>query len=357
MLHATELGIAAINKRFVAKMPLEFSNWQRLQELGTASRVQQALTDSALRRAPWFFENTTAFRLVNDDGDGLRGVRVDRYGDWCVVELAEAEAIARRNEFAQAVGRWGCRGVYVKCRPRADLRRRNSEELAPAGPDIGDAAPGTLVVSEAALRFEVSLSDGWDTGLYIDQRENRQRILQAARGKRVLNLFSYTCSFSVAAAVGGAESTTSVDLSRRALNRGHRNFVLNGVEPSTRHRLLCAEAVQYARRAQARNDKFDLVIIDPPSFATIGKGRVFRLEREWDSLIELAVGLLAKGGQCLLVSHEVPERSRQLRQRAAMAIRSTGRTLKSLRDLPSNLDCPAQQHHPFPSRSLWLSVE
>ena len=356
MLHATELGILALNRRFVANIPHEISDWQNMQGLGTASRLQQALIDAAQRRAPWFFENSTTFRLVNDDGDGISGVRVDRYNDWCVIELAEPEAMLRRSELVQAVNRWGCRGVYVKCRPRSDLRLQNIEELAPIGPDIGEPAPESIIVSEAALRFEVSLGDGWDTGLYIDQRENRQRILEAARGKRVLNLFSYTCSFSVAAAVGGAKSTTSVDLSRRALNRGHRNFTLNGIEPNSQHRLLRAEAVQFARRACARGDKYDLLIIDPPSFATLGKGRVFRLEQAFNPLIELAVSLLAKGGQCLIVSHEAPERARHLRQRTLMVVRSTGRALKSLRDLPSNSDCPAQRGSPFPSRSLWLSL-
>ena len=357
MLHAKELGIAAVNRRFAAKVPLEISNWQNMQGLGTAERLQQALIDSAQRRAPWFSQNSTAFRLVNDGGDGLSGVRIDRFGDWAVIELAEPEAIDRRDELAQVVSRWDCRGVYVKCRPRADLRLRDSEELAPAGPVFGEPAPNTFIVNEGELRFEVSLSDGWDTGLYIDQRENRQRVLRAAKGKRVLNLFSYTCSFSVAAAMGGAETTTSVDLSRRALNRGNRNFLLNGIEPSSRHRLLRAEAVQFARRACARGDEFDLVILDPPSFATIGKGRVFRLEREWDSLIELAIRLLAKSGQCLLVSHEVPERARLLRQRASALVRKAGRTSTGLRDLASNTDCPAQRDNPFPSRSLWLSLE
>jgi 23S rRNA (cytosine1962-C5)-methyltransferase len=357
MLHAKELEIAALNRKFAAKVPLEISNWQNMQGLGTAERLHQALIDSAQRRATWFFENSTAFRLVNDGGDGLSGVRIDRYGDWAVVELAEPEAIDRRNELVHTVSRWGCRGVYVKCRPRADLRLRDTEELAPAGPDFGESAPNTITVSEGELRFEVSLSDGWDTGLYIDQRENRQRIQMEAKGKRVLNLFSYTCSFSVAAATGGAESTTSVDLSRRALNRGYRNFMLNGIEPSSKHRLLRAEAVQFARRACARGDEFDLVIVDPPSFATIGKGRVFRLEREWDSLVELATRLLAKGGQCLLVSHEVPERARMLRQRTSAVVRRTGKVMKGLRDLASNSDCPAQRNNPFPSRSLWLSLE
>ncbi len=324
MLHATELGIAAIQRRFTTECPPVFDAWKDLRGLGTASRVRQSFDDAALRRAPWFFEASSVFRLVNDMGDGLDGVRVDRYDDWTVVELAAAEAIERRRELAEAVARWGSRGVYVKVRPRADLRHRLAEQLAPSIPDVGEPAPETFTVREGTLNFEVSLCDGLDTGLYIDQRDNRRRIREAARGKRVLNLFSYTCSFSVAAAVGGAASTTSVDLSHRALNRGYRNFVLNGIEPNSQHRLLRAEAMQFARRAAARGDQFDLVIVDPPSFATVGKGRVFRLEREWDSLIDLAIGLLAKAGQCLLVSHEVPESARFLRKRVTAAVKRSG---------------------------------
>jgi len=357
MLHATRLGIPALNLNFAAQLPQEFRNWKELFDLGSPLRVRQTLVDSAHRRAPWFFGHTTAFRVVNDRGDGLEGVRADRYGDWAVLELATEQALARREELVRDVAEWGCRGVYVKARIRTDLRHSEASTWVPAVPDLGEAAPETFVVREGNLKFEVSLSDGFDTGLYLDQRENRQSVLEAAHGCRVLNLFSYTCSFTVAALAGGATSTTSVDLSRRALNRGHKNFVLNGFEPNSTHRLLRAEAVQFAGRAAARNEKYDLIIIDPPSFATVGKGKVFRLEREWDTLIDVALRLLDKGGQCLLVTHEIPERARLLRQRVLSGVRRSGRSCLSLRDLPSPSDCPAYRDDPFPSRSLWLKLE
>ncbi len=299
---------------------------------------------------------TTAYRIVNDRGDGLEGVRVDRYADWAVLEIASEEAFERRDELAQSVANLGFRGVYVKARPRADLRHLQAASLAPTHPDVGEPTPEGLIVSEGKLQFEVSLGDGFDTGLYVDQRENRERVMAMARGRRVLNLFCYTCSFTVAAVAGGALATTSVDLSRRALSRAQRNFTLNGFEPSVNHRLLHAEALQFARRAVARNERFDLIIIDPPSFATIAKGKLFRLEREWDSLIELVLRLLSDKGDCLLVTHEVPERARLLRGRVLAAARRCGRSLASVRDLPSGSDCPANSGEPFPSRSLWLSV-
>ena len=157
--------------------------------------------------------------MVNDAGDGLGGVRLDRYGDYAVLELTSTESHERRGELVRDVLGLGPRGVYVKCRIRADLRNRDAEAFAPATPDVGEPAPESMVVSEAGLRFEACLSDGWDTGLYVDQRDNRQRVRRQAKDKNVLNLFCYTGSFTVAAASGGARSTTSVDLSRRALSR------------------------------------------------------------------------------------------------------------------------------------------
>ncbi len=356
MLHASELEVPALNRGFSATLPAEFSNWKNLEVLGDASRVRQALLDSAHRRSPHFATDVSVFRLVNDAGDGLRGIRLDRYGDFAVLELTSSESHARRTEIARAVLNLAPRGVYVKCRLRADLRNRDEEALAPASPDVGEAAPESIVVSEAGLRFEVCLSDGWDTGLYVDQRDNRQRIRRQAKDKVVLNLFCYTGSFTVAAALGGARSTTSVDLSRRALSRAQRNLTLNGIALDGTHRLLRAEAVQFARRAVARGEHYDLIILDPPSFATTGKNRVFRLESAWDTLIELVASLLSPHGKCLFVSHEAFARARALRRRIAQTTERAGRSVEALRELPSGSDCPPQAEGHYPSRSIWLEL-
>jgi 23S rRNA (cytosine1962-C5)-methyltransferase len=357
MLHATELEVLELQRRFSAAPPAEFQNWHIAEGLGDSTRIRQALADASHRRAPYFASVTTAFRLVNDAGDGLRGVRLDRYGDFAVLELASAESHERRGELVQAVIGMGALGVYVKCRARADVRSQSAEQFAPNHPDLGQPAPEAIVVEEAGLRFEVSLSDGWDTGLYIDQRSNRQRVFQLAAGKNVLNLFCYTGSFTVAAAKGGAQSTTSVDISRRALGRAQRNLGLNGLESSESNRLLRADVVKFVNRAVTRGDRYDLIILDPPSFATSSRTRVFRLESEWQTLIESVVALLSPGGQCLFVSHEVPARARLLRGKVKQACEHAGLTLRALRDLPSGSDCPDQPEGPYPSRSVWLELE
>jgi 23S rRNA (cytosine1962-C5)-methyltransferase len=356
MLHATSLELPQLNLRFEAPPPAEFQSWSHTEGLGESARIQQALTDAACRRAFLFGSTHTAFRLANEKGDGLPGVRLDRYDDYAVLELTSAESQARRQELAQLVHAMGALGVYVKCRLRADLRNQETETLAPRHPAVGQVAPDPMVVSEEGLRFEVSLGDGWDTGLYTDQRANRVRIRACAEGKRVLNLFCYSGSFTAAAARGGALTTTSVDISRRALARAQRNLQLNGIEPGTAHRLLRADAVDFMRRAIARGETYDLIILDPPSFSTTGKKRVFRLESAWPTLIEAAIALLSPGGECLFVTHEVPARAARLRHRLKEACGRLGRTATVLRDLPSGSDCPDQPEGPCPSRSVWLRV-
>lgn len=357
MLHATDLELVDLQCRFRSSVPPDFVEWQSADELGECPRVSQALIDAAHRRVSLFASSTTVFRLANDAGDGAPGVRLDRYGDFAVLELSNTASLNRRTELVNAVSRMGAHGVYVKCRVRADLRGSAVERLAPSHPDAGEAAPSVFAVKENDLHFEVSLGDGWDTGLYVDQRGNRQRVLNSASGKRVLNLFCYTGSFTVAAAVGGAASTTSVDISSRALDRAQRNLVLNGIAPSSVHRLLRADATQFMRRAAIRGDRYDLIIVDPPSFATTGKKKTFSLASDWNVLIESVLLLLAPNGQCLFVTHEVPSRARRLRHRVREACQQAGRTPKRLQEVPSGSDCPDAPEGPFPSRSVWLEVD
>ena len=357
MLHATSLELFALKRQFSAPLPSEFANADALTSLGDAARVRQSLLDAGHRRASLLAPAFDVVRLVNDAGDGLSGIRVDRYGDFAVLELTGVESQARRAEIVAAVHALGARGVYVKCRVRADLRGRDAQALAPSTPDIGEPAPEFMVVNESEFKFETCLADGWDTGLYVDQRDNRQRVFGEAKGKHVLNLFCYTGSFTVAASLGGAYSTTSVDISRRALNRAQRNLVLNGIALDGTQRLLRADALQFARRAVARGETYDLVIVDPPSFATLGTSRVFSLESSWDTLIELIVSLLPPRGQCLFVSHEIAPRARQLRHRIQQVLERVGRVATVLRDLPAAADCPPGHLGPCPSRSIWLRLE
>src|SRR5207237_1792376 len=133
---------------------------------------------------------------------------------------------------ADALHELGAQGVYVKQRARADLRREAHAELAPKAPVAGEPVSVPLVVHEGNAKFGVTLDEGLSCGLFLDQRDNRARIAALSGGRRVLNLFSYTCSFSVYAALSFAAHVTSVDLSGHALGRGRENFSLNGLDPA-----------------------------------------------------------------------------------------------------------------------------
>jgi 23S rRNA (cytosine1962-C5)-methyltransferase len=355
MLHAIGVESKTLGWQFDSPPPEDFAEFGLSETLGSPERLRGVLFDACWLREP-LFRSTDAMRLVNASGDGLPGVAVDRFGDWAVVELFSDEAVVRRRELCEALLELGARGVYVKVRLRGDLRKRNVEELAPSVPDVGEPAPTALIVKESGLPFEVRLGDGWDVGVYLDQRENRGRIIAASNGRAVLNLFGYTATFSVAAALGGATRTVTVDISGRALDRARRNFEIAGLQPSVAHQFLRAEAVEWLERARRRDQRFDLVILDPPTFATTGPHRVFRLADCWDDLLTGSLGLLNPLGQMLVVSHEHQVGPRGLRRKILRAAERIGRVGLRVRDLGSAVDLPQGPDGPWPSYGMWVDT-
>jgi len=153
----------------------------------------------------------------------------------------------------------------------------------------------TLVqVQEHGLTFECNLSDYLDTGLFLDHRVTRARVRTEAKGKRFLNLFAYTGSFTVHALAGGAAETTTIDLSNTYCEWAERNFRLNGFAPGPNHRVLRADVLGWLESAR---EKFDLIVLDPPTFSSSKKmGRRFEVQRDHRWLVEQARGLLSPGG-------------------------------------------------------------
>lgn len=343
----------ASGARWTREPPPAFRDWLVAGAVGVPTNVTEALEDAGLRRFA-LRGQTDAYRLVNGAGDLLPGLVVDVYGAWAVLSLYDAELVARARALGEQLIALGFRGVYSKTRVRADLRRQEATELAPEGPLLGEAAPAGLVVTEAGLRVEVALADGLSTGLFVDQRDNRRRVKQLARGGRVLNLFAYTCSFSVAAALGGASEVVSVDLSGRALERGRRNFELNGLDPSA-HRFFKEDAVKWLGRAARRGERFRVVVLDPPSFSTVGKG-TFSVAKGYGEVAALALALVEPEGHLLAVTNHTRTSLEALRKILHRAAQQAGRTLVTLRDAPSGLDCPEGPEGPWPSKSVWAKV-
>ncbi len=351
LLHCRERSV--LGERFVAPVPAELARWVEVgSSFAELSQFRERLLDAAALRTP-LCAASDVFRVVNDQGDGLPGVTLDRYGEFMVLSASTNEAEAQAQAIAELLRSRGVRGIYLKLRERRDLRRAQAPLLAPERPLAGEAAPSPLAVREHGLTILTELSDGLSTGLFVDQRDNRARIAELCAGKQVLNLFAYTCSFSAAAARGGAARVTSVDLSGRALERGRANFAANALD-AERHELVQADAVRFVRGAVKHGRRFDVIVLDPPSFATVGKA-TFRFERDIGGLMADCLRLLGPGGALLCVTNHkktTPARFRRLLLGAA----AQARVSVKLKELPSGLDCPDALDGPQPSKSLLAQI-
>jgi len=256
-------------------------------------------------------EGTNAHRLCWGEGGWI-----ERLGEDALVcfrsDAARGEMLAALAAFA-----WRPRRGFGKL-----LSREHSDR---ASPDLlrGDAAvaPDTIV-TEAGVRFGVDFSAGYSCGLFLDQRANRAR-LRRDPPKRLLNTFAYTCSFSVVAALGGA-TTVSVDLSKKSLERGRANFALNGLDTAAGHRFLADDVLDVMPRLARRGEKFDAVILDPPTFSRGSRGRVWQVEEHFAALLSATFGVTGPGARILLSTNSTLCDEAMLEGMARECLRNAG---------------------------------
>ena len=296
---------------------------------------------------------TNAWRWWDVDADGL-GATVEYFDGYCVLNAYTQSVVAQSQLWGQTLGALGARGVYLKRRVREDVRRLPTNVLAPSLPIWGEAAAENWCVEEFGARFEVQLNAGLSTGLFLDQRDNRQRVRAAARGKSVLNLFAYTCSFSVCAALGGARQVTSVDLSGAVLRRGSRNLELNSLQPD-KHRLLRADCVKWVERATRRAERYDIVVVDPPSFGSDGKG-TWSVARDYFAFVERCLQLVAERGTLLCVTNHRQTSGDELETALRLAAAKAGRGIAHLEQPPPACDCPAPAGGQSATKSVLLTL-
>jgi 23S rRNA G2069 N7-methylase RlmK/C1962 C5-methylase RlmI len=254
--------------------------------------------------------NTDAYCLYDRDIPEVP-VRIDRYGGSAVLwlyrrpydkdEADEKRWLHAMRDAASEALDIPVEQFFLKQRKR--LTGRGTADGAPGSAvqyEKAARAPGvSRDVTEGTLRFRVNLSDYLDTGLFLDAREKRALLLREAAGIRVLNLFAYTCTLSVAAAKGGATSVDSVDISNTYLDWGKQNFLLNDLAPRSSCRFIRADVLQFLREAQgSRRGAYDLVILDPPSFSNSKKMRDdFDVKRDATEMIRQGLPLLAPAGR------------------------------------------------------------
>lgn len=305
---------------------------------GLGAEIKQA----ALARAPLAQrDDTTAFRIVHTGEVSLPGLAIDRYHEHAVAHFSSPEATARASEIAALLVDLGFRGVYAKFRPRqastlVDTRR---DEVAPRLPLAGDEAPEPTSIVELGDPFVVRLGDGLSTGIFLDQRENRALVRSLSSGRRVLNLFAYACAFTVSAARGGASRVVSVDISKTSLAWGEDNLRLSGLLDPARFRFVADEALTYLRRCLARGDRFDLILLDPPSFATTKTAR-FSAEHDYRTLATAAFSVLAPGGSLLACTNHRGITQPQFRGFLMEAAEAARAPRPRLRFLPPPTDFP-----------------
>lgn len=244
------------------------------------------------RRALPGLEGTNVCRLVYAEADALPGLIVDRYADFLVVQVLTAGVDRVKSVIADALSdALRPSGIYE----RSDQDVRQLEGLGAAvGTLAGRTPPDRIEVEERGRRYVVDVKAGQKTGFYIDQRENRRLVAEYARGKDVLDLFSYTGGFSVCALGSGAARTTLVDSSLGALEFAELNLRANGVDPEGVE-LIQGNVFEVARSYRDEGRRYDVVIADPPKFAQ-SRSHLEKAERAYKDVNLLGMRLLTPGG-------------------------------------------------------------
>ena len=246
---------------------------------------------------------TTAFRLFNQEGDGFGGLTVDLYGDYAVFSWYNSYVYQIRQTISEAF-----RQVFPEVLGTYEKIRFKGLDYESAHV-YGQEAPDFFTVLENGVLYQVFMNDGLMTGIFLDQHEIRGSLVDGlAMGKSLLNMFSYTAAFSVAAAMGGASQTTSVDLAKRSRELSQAHFQANGISTDD-HRFIVMDVFEYFKYAKRKGLTYDVIVLDPPSFAR-NKKQTFSVAKDYHKLISQSLEILNPGG-IIIASTNAANVSRQ----------------------------------------------
>ncbi len=295
---------------------LTWNEGEAIDEAFWRSRLERAMAGRAMLASSG---DTTAYRLVNAESDGLPGLIVDRYGDWLVTQFLTLGIEHWKKEIVGQVGNLSYKGVYE----RSNVDVRGKEGLPQTtGVLAGTQPPDLIEIHENGLRFWVDVKRGHKTGFYLDQRDNRRKVAPYLRGREVLNCFAYTGAFAIYALAAGAKSVTNVDTSAEALELARKNADLNTSQfchsesrrdkeslsrrPETLRRkaaqgdtpgieYIVGDVFAELRRLRAEGRTFDAIILDPPKFAQSDQ-QLKRAARGYQDINRVAMNILRPGG-------------------------------------------------------------
>ena len=366
ILGDTLYGGAAFNRVCLHALEIVFKHPASGDEVKFTAPVDfSADARLALRTAIIDPSDTDSFRVIHGASDGWPGWFVEQLGEF---QLSQSEAPltdAQRSHLESRTTRHAPR-IYHKTLSR-HVRRTTTAETSPQLVS-GDAAPERLVIRENGVKFEMSFNEGYSVGLFLDQRDNRRRLLtnhiaagfhllQSEIGNRkseILNTFAYTCGFSVCAALAGAR-TTSLDLSKKYLEWGKRNFVLNGLDPA-QHDFIYGDTFDWMRRLAKKGRVFDVIILDPPTFSQSKESGVFRAEKDYGKLVTAALPLLKPGGVLLASTNAADLLPEKFLDQITEAVHAARRTILQQHYVPQPPDFPVSRDEPAYLKTVWLRV-
>ena len=324
----------------------------------------QADPKVAMRAAIIDPESTDAYRLIHGASDGWPGWYVDRLGAYLLSQSATKLAPEKIAALSGLVQAFSARGAYHKILSDSS-RQTAKEELSPRLV-LGSPAPDRFGVAENGLKFELGFGEGYSVGLFLDQRDNRRRLLMrhvsagfkqlfaAFRPSRVLNAFSYTGAFSVCAAKAGAH-TTSLDLSKKYLAWGKTNFIANGLNPSD-HDFIFGDVFDWLRRFKKKDNKFDLILLDPPTFSRSKEFGPFRAEKDFGKLVTAALALLDPQGVLFASSNTANWPTEGFLSTVKASIAASKRAVLQEHYVPQPPDFPISRNEPAYLKTYWARL-
>lgn len=363
-LHAGEIGFIhpATGKPHKLSVPVDFDREAR----------------QALRAAVIQPEATNAFRVIHGASDGWPGWFVEKLGDYLLSQAEGELNPTQREELSRLAKNFHSCGAYHKILSR-HVRKSN---VADASPQLvfGEAATERFEILENGVRYEMSFAEGYSVGLFLDQRDNRRRLLTGhvapdfqlliANGQlpqspasanpigdwrlEILNCFAYTCGFSVCAAKVGAR-TTSLDLSKKYLEWGRRNFALNGLDPAP-HDFIYGDTFDWLRRLAKKGRAYDVIVLDPPTFSQSKESGVFRVEKNFGDLVSAALPVLKLGGVLLASCNTAEWPPEKFLAAVDFAVRGARRKILKQHYVPQPPDFPVSRAEPAYLKTVWVKV-
>jgi len=308
-------------------------------------------------------ELTNAYRIIHGPSDGLEKFYVEKWAEYLLSQSESTVTDSQEKAVRQLSGQLKPAGVYHKALNR-QVRKAAVEESTPRLV-VGKEAPEFFQIKENGIKYAISFRQGYSVGLFLDQRENRRRLSRnyvapgfnifGAGPAEVLNTFAYTCGFSVCAALAGAR-TISLDLSKKYLDWGRRNFELNGLNPD-QHDFIYGDVFDWASRLERKGRRFDLILLDPPTFSQARKGKPFQAEKNYGELIRLALPLLKRGGVLFASTNAQRLSPEEFLGTVQGAIVAARRNITARHYVPQPFDFPISKEEPAYLKTAWFRIE